>query len=140
MAWQDRVTLAKATYAPLGVGNFNPGVTLLIGEQSSRPTEAPEQLPFCSDRGCSGWLNKQLEQSQVDESRLFWVNALNNDGSPIQLKQLLEGLKPSKVIALGNVAEKLCRDEEVDYIKAYHPQYWKRFKSKHRYPLLDLLS
>ena len=135
-----RIALAEITNAPYGVGSFTEGVTLLIGEQASDPENAPEQQPFCSDQGCSGWLNKLLEIEDVPEESLFWVNALNNDSSKINLNQLVKELKPKKIIALGNVASTLCSEQGIVAEKCSHPQYWKRFRSKERYPLLDLLD
>jgi len=137
--YSRRLELAKETSAPIGVGSFRKGNILLIGEQASDPTTAPEQQPFCSDRGCSGWLNKQLHNEKISEEKLFWVNALNNDGSWVNLRALVGQLQPSAVIALGTVAKKACVEQGIDQYSAYHPQYWKRFKSKFRYPLLDLL-
>lgn len=132
----------KETTAPAwahGVGAFIEGNILLIGEQASDPKNAPEQRPFCSSKGCSGWLNSLFETEGFPEERLFWLNALNNDGSKVNLAEYLSVLKPSHVIALGKVAERSCVDQGVTFEKCYHPQYWKRFQSKKRYPLLDLL-
>jgi hypothetical protein len=110
---------------------------LLIGEQSACKGL---DRPFCSTRGCSGWLNKQLDLERIPEERLFWLNALDNDDKPIDIKTIYEQLRPSIVIALGNVAKKVCIDQEIPHEFVYHPQYWKRFHSKERYPLFDLLK
>ena len=134
-----RIALAEETGAPFGVGSYTKGVTLIIGEQASDPQNAPEQRPFCCTKGCSGWLNKLLEIEGIDESKLFWVNALNNDGKPVRLDEVVSALRPKKVIALGKVAQNLCSDQYVHCEPCYHPQYWKRFKNKYRYPLLDML-
>lgn len=135
-----RQELAKLTNAPFGVGAYVKGNILIIGEQASDPTNAPEQEPFCSSKGCSGWLNKLLQAEGIPEEKLFWVNALYNDGTLVDLLALVEQLEPSAVVALGNVAKKSCADHGVQFFSAYHPQYWKRFRSKNRYPLLDLLN
>jgi hypothetical protein len=135
-----RLSLATLTNAPIGVGAFIEGNVLLIGEQASNPSEAPEQQPFCTNKGCSGWLNKQLDSEQIPEERLFWINALNNDSSLVDLKQLVTQLKPIVVIALGEVAKQTCKQQGIEHEAFYHPQYWKRFRSKERYALLDKLS
>ena len=137
--WHYRVDLARQTGAPFGAGAFKPGNVLLIGEQASDPAAAPEQQPFCSSKGCSGWLNNKLEEEAIPEEKLFWVNALNNDHTPVNLTKLVVDLKPSVVIALGGIAQKQCKVQGVSFQPFYHPQYWKRFKSKHRYALLDKL-
>jgi hypothetical protein len=139
-SYLKRLELAILTEAPFGVGSFTPGNILLVGEQASNPASAPEQQPFCSDQGCSGWLNQRLAAEKIPEEKLFWVNALNNDGSMVDLQRLVEQLKPSAVIALGTVAKRTCERQCVAKIAVYHPQYWKRFRSKERYPLLDILQ
>lgn len=114
------------------------GNIVLIGEQASHPEGAPEQLPFCCHKGCSGWINWLLEEEKIPEEWLFWINVYNNDGSVADLN-ILNQIEPSLVVALGNHAAQECLKRGFDYIKLPHPQYWKRFKSKERYPLLDLL-
>lgn len=143
--YQRRLDLAKITRAPFGAGAFIKGNVLLVGEQASKLKGsiefAPEQQPFCSDRGCSGWLNRLLLSGGIPEEKLFWVNALNNDGTDVDLRLVVELMRPSVVIALGNVALALVMalTPSVSWVLVPHPQYWKRFKSKERYPLLDLL-
>jgi hypothetical protein len=137
-----RIQLKQAT-APewaFGVGAFIKGNILLVGEQASDPKNAPEQQPFCSSKGCSGWLNRLLEEDGVPEDKLYWLNALNNDGSVVNFRSYLAALEPSTVIALGNVAARVCSEQDIPFVKCYHPQYWKRFHSMKPYPLLDLLQ
>lgn len=124
----------------VGVGNFYPGNLLLVGEQSANPESSPNQEPFCSKLGCSGWLNSLLERNAVPEERLFWLNALNNDGTVAPLAETVRELKPSLVIALGRVAERVLNEQGVPHVSVPHPQYWKRFRSKEPYPLIDLLT
>lgn len=112
----------------------------MVGEQASHPTTAPEQRPFCDDKGCSGWLNKQLEKYKIPEEQLFWVNALNNDGSVVDLAKLNWFLVPREIIALGNVAAEALHNAKLEHTVFGHPQYWKRFKSKEVYPLMEHLS
>lgn len=135
-----RIQLAKDTNAPFGVGAFLPGNILIIGEQASDPATAPDQQPFCDNKGCSGWLNKKLEEAGIPEEKLFWVNALNNDDSAVDLKKLVNQLKPSHVISLGGVAHRACIHQKIASSQFYHPQYWKRFQSKLPYDLIDYLQ
>lgn len=80
-----------------------------------------------------------LEIEGIREEELFWVNAINNDFSILNLVELVRLLQPRKVIALGKIAQKSCSDQGISHVECYHPQYWKRFRNKERYPLLDLL-
>lgn len=125
-----------------GAGAFIEGNVLLIGERPSLPKTASRTIghPFCSDDGCSGWLNKLLEAENVPEEKLFWINALYSNGDKAVLWPYIEVMKPSSVIALGNVAEGCCRQRGISHEKVPHPQYWKRFRSRERYPLLDVLQ
>lgn len=135
--WRLRCLTAKDRR---GAGNFVPGVTLLVGERVSHPDESEYHAPFCSTRASSGWLNTLLARSKVCERSLFWINALENDGTFIDLKQLVDDLKPSRIIALGKVAEQRLSVYNIVHAAVPHPQYWKRFKSKEPYPLIALLE
>jgi len=137
---QKRIQFAKDTNAPYGVGSFSQGVILIIGEQASNPVTAPDQLPFCDHVGCSGWLNQRFKATEIQEERLFWVNILNNDGSVIDIKALVDQLKPDKIAALGNVAFEHCKNTHLDVYHFYHPQYWKRFKTREPYQLISWLK
>lgn len=122
-----------------GVGAFIKGNVLILGEQASDPSNAPEQQPFCSSKGCSGWLNNLLEEAKIPEDHLFWLNVNNNDGTKIDLHPYIHSLKPRAVIALGSVAATRCIDQQIEYEKFYHPQYWKRFHYNEPYVLIDRL-
>src|SRR5574343_461079 len=135
-----RLSLARDTDAPFGAGAFVTGNVLLIGEQSSDPLHDTDQQPFCSSKGCSGWLNDLLEAENIPEDKLFWVNAKNNDGSTISLLPLVAALKPSTIIALGSVARKLCEIQDVKGEFFHHPQFCKRFRHQFPYPLISRLK
>lgn len=137
--YTKRIKLGTETNAPYGVGAFLPSNILIIGEKSANPESSANQQPFCDYKGCSGWLNNQLEDAGIPEEKLFWVNAINNDGSSIDLNKLVDDLNPSIVIALGGVAAKLCHQSKVDHHKFYHPQYWKRFGRKQPYEFTTIL-
>jgi hypothetical protein len=137
---QRRIDLAIETHAPFGAGAFITGNVMIVGEQDSDPTASVEQRPFCTTKGCTGWLNKQLEAEGIPEEKLYWINALNNDYSTVDLPRLVDALKPRAILALGGIAQKVCKDYEVEFKPFYHPQYWKRFKSKQPYALIETLK
>lgn len=135
-----RKELAKKSKPPFGMGNFKKGNILIIGEQSAKPPLHPKgQDPFCGMKGSSRWLNLQLQTWLIDEEDLFWINALNLDGSKANVSKIVKLLKPSKVIALGNIASKLCEENNIAHVKIPHPAYWKRFNSKLKYSLIEEL-
>lgn len=133
-----RKEMARRTKPPFGMGNFKKGNILIMGEQSAKPPLHPiGQDPFCGMKGSSFWLNKQLEDNNINEGKLFWINALNLDGTKANVVKIVKLLKPSKIIALGNIASNLCKENNLEHIKVPHPAYWKRFRSKEIYPLIQ---
>lgn len=141
--WRLRCRTARSRP---GAGNFKPGVTLLVGEKVSQgdktvhPTITKYHAPFCSVLASSGWLNTLLAHSTVKEASLFWINALHNDGSPIDLTELVQALQPKHIVALGMVAKEALDKQNILHQHVPHPQYWKRFKSQFPYPLISLLE
>lgn len=135
---ETRKNLSKITKPPFGMGAWYKGNILIIGEQSAKPPLHPiGQDPFCGMKGSSRWINQLLEKYNVDEECLFWINALNLDDSKADVVTIVKLLKPSKIITLGNIASNLCKENNLDHIKIPHPAYWKRFKSKEMYPLIQ---
>lgn len=135
-----RFRLRLETKAPTGAGSYTKGIVFLIGEQTSHPELNKYHAPFCSTKGCSGWLNGLLEDAGIPEAQLFWLNALDNDGTPMDLKKFCDELQPREVIALGKVADKLLHKHGIPHKEVAHPQSWKRFKHHQPYPLIDMLK
>lgn len=117
--------------------NPSSGKILIVGEKPNPNKDwKPERVPFCSNGHCSGWLNKKLDDCNIDENKLQWLNAFDDYGVETSREELLKRLPAIKVIALGNVASKWLDKNDVEHVKIPHPQYWKRFKSKEEYPLI----
>ena len=125
---------------PIGTGNFKEGNVLIIAEEHNHPDIYTMNRPFNSTKHCSGWLNKKLDEENIDEHHLFWVNSRMGGGNEIDLQDLIDKLKPSLIVTLGGVASNHCKKLGLAHTKVYHPQYWKRFRSKERYPLFDILK
>lgn len=126
-----------------GAGAYRPGVaTLLVGERPNvaRTGELKHRLPLVTfaGNGCAIWLAQQLENAGVPESALYWINAYDAVGVPTDAS-FLDDLAPLRVIAMGKLAERWCSDHVAKFETVPHPQYWKRFHSNQRYPLLDYL-
>lgn len=128
----DRVRQVTEQRPPAtGIGVWGPESTLLVGEKVSK--HGIPDLPFVSfhDGGCSAWLARNLEEWQVPEFSLYWINS---DGlSPDFLGR---EDAPTKVVALGNKAAKWCRNAGVEHRAVEHPAYWKRFHYTHEYTSL----
>lgn len=126
----------RMTQHPLNVasaGNWGAKI-VLVGESFAerKDQDAFYQWPFASfsGEGCSQWLTDQL--GEVAESDLLWLNA-DQDLS------VLYDLQPEKVIALGNQAYDQLYRLKITAATVPHPQSWKRFNTRQRYPLLDLI-
>lgn len=121
-------------------GNYDPKakVTVIIGEQPAGESKQQRMYPFMAMDGCSGWLNRQLAEIHLDNLKMFWVNALNLDGSEND-PRIVNSLNPKEIICLGKIAEKWAKKNGWEITTYPHPQYWKRFKSKLPYPLVGHL-
>lgn len=119
----------------LSAGNAD-GLTALVGESfaNHKNHDAFYQWPFASfsDIGCSRWLTEQLDAFCVPESALLWINA---DQDLNCLKEL-----KARIIALGTVAAEALLKAGIPHQHVQHPQAWKRFNSRQRYPLIDLIK
>jgi thymidylate kinase len=125
-----------------GVGHWNPGKSILmVGDKPARETSG-YGLPFVAFRrdGCSAWLADRLEEWEIPESRLYWVNARSAVDVPLP-NDFVRELSPKAVVALGRQAERWVRRCGVtDYHVVDHPQYWKRFHHHRVYPLANVLK
>jgi hypothetical protein len=126
-------------YVGHGIGNLSVGNTLIVGE-SPGPNSHGYNTPFVGT-GSGLWLLRQLEDADVDESRIYWVNAYDRYGKEMS-NDFMVNLQPSRIITLGNEAKKWAGPRSSSHIlnNLPHPQYWLRFRSKEEYPLLKLLK
>jgi hypothetical protein len=135
-----RFRLGLSTRAPIGAGSFSKHVVMVVGEQTSHPEENKYHAPFCSAKACSGWLNGLLNTADIPEAKLYWVNALDNDGTEVDLGKLAQAIEPKAIVALGNIARNQLVKHKLEHHHVPHPQYWKRFKNKEPYPLIQQLK
>jgi hypothetical protein len=123
---------------------------VIVGDRPgpSAPKEPDyHHTPFYSVKHCSGWLNELLWEWKIDERRMLWLNAFDKDGVPTP-DELLVKIEPPQgpssfptIIALGGNAERwMKKNGWTIFIKAFHPQYHKRFRNKERYDLPLLIN
>jgi hypothetical protein len=130
-------TIRPETNLGPGAGHFRKGNTLIVGEQCG-PKDITG-LPFIGDAGsCSLWLAERLDEWNVNEHDLYWINALRPDGE-LESPAFIEELCPEKIIALGKIAHRWCDKYGLTHVVVPHPQFWKRFHYHKPYPLKDLL-
>ena len=123
-----------------GIGAFAPSKSvLLVGDRPGGPG-GRWHLPFVSltAGGCSAWLAEQLEEYDIPERALYWINA--SDGAQTTRADFVSVLEPRAVIALGDAAATWCANvARVPFAQVDHPQHWKRFHYTERYPLIKEL-
>jgi hypothetical protein len=123
---------------PAGVVGSQRPKFLFIGERPG-PGEGPD-LPFVTPRNCSGWLFDAIREAGYEESEIAFANAASNTGTLWDLESIANDLRRRNcgeltIIALGKfAAERMlnsCACEPACH-QLPHPQYAKRFESKHR--------
>lgn len=137
---------ARAVDAPRlawpGLGTSLPGSALVVGDRPGAGWSGRLNWPFISGHrgGCSAWLAEQLEAGGVPETRLHWINATTQDGTPTSYV-FVQLLRPKLIVALGRNAAKWCAggNSTCDYEEVHHPQHWKRFHAGHAYHLVKVL-
>ena len=126
--------------------SLSPEMILLGDTPGPGRPNAPNyhHTPFYSTKNSSLWVNRLLAEGQVPETLLLWFNTTLADGSPLDPAIFYRQMKYGPVvICLGGAAEKWLlktADYKNPYHKVFHPQAWKRFHAKERYPLLDYLE
>lgn len=136
--WDKEMAIFKGEYA-LGIGAFTKGNILIVGDSPGEMNHG-YNTPFVGS-GCSVWFSKRLEEAFfLPENRLYWINSKNNFGVEAE-QDFLEVLQPKAIFCLGNVATKWAHNlkNEFNVVKTSHPQYWLRFQSGKKYPLIDLI-
>lgn len=123
-----------------GIGDYNLGSTLIIGEQINEDAAAHVEWPFVAATGCSLWLAEQLNEAAVSEKGLYWVNAADHQGVLLD-PGFIAQMHPGKIIALGKTAAIWCRQQKLEGVaEVPHPQYWKRFRHRDPYALIEALK
>lgn len=116
-------------------GNLRAPV-VLVGEKFAHRKVADSfyQYPFVSfsNAGCSAWLTKLLDDKEISEYNLLWVNSDSPD-----LKEILNYYGRRAIFALGDVAHQQLEALGVPHTSHVHPQHAKRFHHRARYLLID---
>ena len=114
---------------------------VLLSDRANVRTHAQDifQVPFVSfiGTGCSEWLSRQLDEAEIPEKYLMWLNAYSSSGDPLEASTLPAGVP---VFALGRNASKWCVDNQIAHRYFNHPQAHKRFASHEPYALIKELQ
>lgn len=121
-----------------GVGAWQEGNWLFVGEQCN-PRHQGWQYPFVGSTS-GKWLTQQLIELSIPEERLYWVNALNPDDTPLD-PIFVDHLAPSRVITLGGIAQVWAVKHGIKHTAVPHPSYWKRFHARKPFvPLIEAVA
>jgi len=141
-SFQALPPLLPGEVPPFGAGRFAPGVALIVGERSgvSRRDQLKHRLPFVTfaGDGIGPWLCRQLEQDQISEKDLYWVNAYDAQGVATA-HEVVELLKPRVIVAMGSLAERWCCDAGASFVGLLSPQEWRQSNRRKQYPLGQLI-
>jgi hypothetical protein len=117
-------------------GNWGANI-IIVGDSFAerKDNDAFYQWPFASFNrmGCSQWLTGQLDSIEFGEQEFLWVNS-DQDLS------FMPAYLPGRIFALGEVAWAKVANAGMTASLVPHPQAWKRFNQKQRYPLLNFLQ
>jgi hypothetical protein len=137
-----RLTVRRQLYEKALAGKLEGKFVLVVGDRpgpSAPKDPGYHHTPFYSIKHCSGWLNRLLDAHEIPEEKLLWINSTLADGTPFDARKVEDNIRI--IVALGGNAEKWVKanfDDRV-FAKVHHPQYWKRFRSKEPYPLIEIL-
>ncbi len=136
-------SLPKKNVGP-GGGAWRPGeVVLMVGDRpnTQKNGSLKHRLPFISfyNTGCSMWLAQQLEEMEVPEEKLYWINGYDCNGVKTDSK-FIEELQPKGVIAFGEKAGGWCKDAKLKFVTVRHPSSQMLHHAKEAYRLKDALS
>lgn len=140
----DRAKLKAGNNIGPGIGNWSPGeVVLMVGDRhgpSIQPYQINFNLAFCdmAKAGSSYWLSDKLDEGQIPEERLYWINAYDKNGQETSV-EFVEWLKPIAIFTLGDSAAKWCEKHRLRHEQFTHPQWHKRFMHHSPYPLISRL-
>lgn len=121
---------------------------VLVGDKPSLKTLFDEQhrYAFSGYEGSSLFLAECLGETS-NPYRYYITNACKFGGqlTDKDISLLAEELSdfkfpPSRLVAMGTEASTALKKLGIKHEYTFHPQYWKRFKSKHRTEFVDFLN
>lgn len=120
--WRERTNKMVA-----GTGD-SPAI-LFVGDQS-KPKTRRDIWPFFEYGNSSLWFTEKLEEFDIPEHKLAWVNAHNARGEvdPL-LHATIRNINPQRIVTLGDNAHRAVRDlgYQTRVYQLRHPQYYRRF-------------
>lgn len=142
---EDQVKIFNELNLGPGIGRWKiSGVVLLVGDKhgpSLQPYQVNSNIAFCdmAKVGSSFWLSQKLDEANIPEDRLYWINSYDKSNLPTN-SEFVHKLNPITILALGDVAAGWCEKNQLRYEPFSHPQYHKRFKFSDPYPLIERLK
>jgi hypothetical protein len=126
---RNRLLFAPGLSLPVGcVGNPN-ACWLIVGEAVNHKV-LQHDLPFHQLANSSLFLNQALALTHKQESHFAFTNAyLHGTTTQRDLKAIVDRMpKFRNAVALGRIAERVCKNFGIEYQYVEHPSCAKRFK------------
>lgn len=115
-------TLHEKSVLPLGYLGSPDMKYLFVGERGN-DMDSTLDLPFFGIGHSARYLNSTIVQAGYNEVDIGFVNAFDLQAEEPRYLIRRPGLK---YIALGRVAENVCRAQMLPHHAVPHPQYWRR--------------
>ncbi|CAM6003681.1 unnamed protein product [Sphagnum balticum] len=104
------------------------GEVVLVGDVSNSKTRRAT-WPFFEHANSSLWLTERLDNMNLSEDKILWLNAYDHSGTLNGgLFPLIRYVHRKLIVALGNNAAKALHKANIPFIKVPHPQYLRRFR------------
>lgn len=136
----NRLSIRHARCAALEDTTVRVRATVLLIADRPAPSAEENSYPFCSTKHCSCWLNRQLDEHNIQEQNLLWLNSSSKSGVAVDLL-ILDRIDCEYICLLGKKAEEWARNINHRHVIGFsHPQFHRRFKASEPYPLIEFLK
>lgn len=136
----NRLDIRHARCSTLEGGTVRVSTRVLLVADRPAPSAEENSYPFCSTKHCSGWLNRQLDEHDIQERNLLWLNSSSKSGIATDLS-ILDRVDYQYICLLGKKAEEWAQDIKHRGVLVFcHPQFHRRFKSDEPYQLIQFLK
>jgi hypothetical protein len=139
LSWYDtRLRASAETYDFKSIGEA-PADIMIVGDRVNDRKSTGRQLAFVSHQGSGLFLCSMLN----NKTTYYLTNAVKTmhlDDNLEALNDEIKIVKPRKIVGMGNAAKHHLDILKVIYEPTFHPQYWKRFKTREHDTLIDILK
>lgn len=135
MHWVDKLWEYRSLYS------IGPQLTMIVGHKPMAAIDRHNQgMPFFGIQGQCIFLHDAFRLA----GGKYYLTSAEKTGYKILDRETLDVeikmIRPTRIIAMGSEASSSLARLRVNFIKAYHPQYWRRFKAMKMDELVAILK